>query len=174
MALFQIISNCFGFLLKKHTSELDAVFQHPFCCWYMYLKIKNYSSKSACFSCPCSKTPSHPSPPAVCRALLGVSAQSKILHSNEFSRCPTSRRLKISSRYSPVFSQHPFWANALFCCVFVDLGRWRKKGYLGLITVFMKTKKFNVFSAKLVFNSLKTSEAFKFRCPQTLGQIDRL
>lgn len=39
---------------------------------------KKLLSKSACFSCPCSKTPSYPSPPAVCQALLGVSAQSKI------------------------------------------------------------------------------------------------
>lgn len=88
-------------------------------------KKKKLLSKSACFSSLVPRLPHtlH----LLLSAKLCWECQHRVrsLHSNEFPRCPSSRRLQISSRYSPVFSQHPFWPNQLFCCV--------------LITVFMKT-----------------------------------
>lgn len=156
VALFQILFSCFSFLLQKRTHELEAAFQHCFCCWYMYLKIKNDSSKSDWFFCPCSKTP-HTLHLLLSAELCWECQHTvRFLHSNEFPRCPSSRRLEIPSRYIPVFSQHLLWPNKLFCCDFMDLGRWRKEGYLDFINVFMKTKKCNGFSAELVFNGLAT------------------
>lgn len=142
----------FRLLTSKRTHELDAVFQHCFCCWYMYLKIKKITPLSLLAFPALVPRLSH-----TLRLLLSAELcweyhhRVRSLCSNEFSRCPSSRRLDISSRYSPVFSQHPFWPHKFCCSVFVDLGRWRKEGYLGLITVFMKTKKCNDFSTKLVF-----------------------
>lgn len=108
---------------------------------HVFKNKKKLLSKSACFSCPCSKTPSYPSPPAVCQALLGVSAQSKIPSLKWVSQMSIFQKVADIQQIQSCFFSAPFLTKSIV---------------LLCLNHCLYENKCNGFSAKLVFNSLAT------------------